>query len=74
MNGKHLFKSLREAKDRLLERLKNYLEQRTRRQRLRIVLVAFVLFAVADIWMIARYVSGGSRPTEVRHIEVPLKP
>ena len=60
MNGKHLFKSLREAKDRLLERLRNYLEQRTRRQRLRIVLVAFVLFAVADIWMVARYISGGT--------------
>lgn len=74
MNGKHLFKSLREAKDRLLERLRNYLEQRTRRQRLRIVLVAFVLFAVADIWMIVRYYSGGSRSSEVRHIEVPLKP
>ena len=74
MNGKHLFKSLREAKDRLLERLRNYLEQRTRRQRLRIVLVAFVLIAVADIWMIVRYYSGGSRSSEVRHIEVPLKP
>lgn len=74
MNGKHLFQSLREARARALSGLKNYLEWRTPRQRLYIVLTAFLLFAAADIWMIVRYYSGGSRSSEVRHIEVPLKP
>lgn len=74
MKGKHILKPLCEVKDRALGRLKNYLEQRTPRQRLYIVLTALLLFAAVDIWMIACSLSGQSRPPRVEHIEVPLKP
>ncbi|WP_417173461.1 TraL conjugative transposon family protein [Alistipes finegoldii] len=74
MKGKHILKPLCEVKDRALGRLKNYLEQRTPRQRLYIVLTALLLFAAVDIWMIASSLSGHSRPPRVEHIEVPLKP
>lgn len=62
MKGKRFFKPLCEVKDRVLGHLKNYLEQRTPRQRLYIVLTALLLFAVVDIWMIASSLSGHSRP------------
>lgn len=76
MIGKHILKPLCEVKDRTLGHLKNYLEQRTLRQRLYIVLIAFLLFAAVDIWMIASSLSGRSEPLPAEHIEVsvPLKP
>lgn len=74
MIGKHILTPLCEVKDRTLGRLKNYLEQRTPRQRLYIVLTALLLFAAVDIWMIVSNLSGHSRPPRVEHIEVPLKP
>ena len=74
MKGKHLLKPLCEVKDRALGRLKNYLEQRTPRQRLYIVLTALLLFAAVDIWMIVSSLSGHSRPLVTEHIEVPVKP
>ena len=52
MKGRHCITTLAGAKDRALGRLKNYLEQRTPRQRLYIVLTALLLFAAVDIWMI----------------------
>lgn len=73
MKGKRILKPLYEVKDRALSGLKNYLEQRTHRQRLWIVLAAFFLFAAADIWMMARYCSGHTQASQVEHIE-PLKP
>ena len=73
MKGKRILKPLCEVKDRALSGLKNYLEQRTHRQRLYIVLTAFLLFAVADIWMMARYFTGHTQAPQVEHIE-PLKP
>ena len=48
MIGKHILKPLCEVKDRALEHLKNYLEQRTPRQRLYIVLTALLLFAAVE--------------------------
>lgn len=60
MKGKHILKPLCEVKDRALGRLKNYLEQRTPRQRLYIVLTALLLFAAVDIWMIVSSLSGHS--------------
>ena len=57
MIGKHILKPLCEVKDRALEHLKNYLEQRTPRQRLYIVLTALLLFAAVDIWMIVSSLS-----------------
>ena len=45
MKGRHCITTLAGAKDRALGRLKNYLEQRTPRQRLYIVLTALLLFA-----------------------------
>ena len=76
MIGKHILKPLCEVKDRALEHLKNYLEQRTPRQRLYIVLTALLLFAAVDIWMIVSSLSGHSEPLPAQHIEVsvPLKP
>lgn len=76
MKGKHILKPLYEVKDRTLGRLKNYLEQRTPRQRLYIVLTALLLFAAVDIWMIVSSLSEHSKPRLAEHIElsVPLKP
>ena len=76
MKGKHILKPLCEVKDRALGRLKNYLEQRTPRQRLYIVLTALLLFAAVDTWMIVSSLSGHSEPLPAEHIEVsvPLKP
>lgn len=76
MKGKHILKPLCEVKDRALGRLKNYLEQRTPRQRLYIVLTALLLFAAVDIWMIVSSLSEHSEPLPAQHIEVsvPLKP
>ena len=55
MKGRHCITTLAGAKDRALGRLKNYLEQRTPRQRLYIVLTALLLFAAVDIWMIVSF-------------------
>lgn len=74
MKGSNLLTALAGAKDRALGHLKNYLEQRTPRQRLYIVLIALLLFAVVDIWMIASSLSGHSRTPQAEHIEIPLKP
>ena len=76
MKGRHCITTLAGAKDRALGRLKNYLEQRTPRQRLYIVLTALLLFAAVDIWMIVSSLSGHSEPLPAQHIEVsvPLKP
>lgn len=76
MKGKSIFTPLCEVKARTLGCLKNYLEQRTPRQRLYIVLTALLLFAVVDIWMIVSSLSGHSEPLPAQHIEVsvPLKP
>ena len=60
MKGRHCITTLAGAKDRALGRLKNYLEQRTPRQRLYIVLTALLLFAAVDIWMIVSCLSGHS--------------
>lgn len=76
MKGRHYIMALAGAKDRVLGHLKNYLEQRTPRQRLYIVLTALLLFAAVDIWMIASSLSGHSEPLPAEHIEVsvPLEP
>lgn len=75
MNG-NLFGVLRGVRDRALGRLKKYLNDRTPRQRVRIVVVAFVLFAVLDVWMLTRIFRGGSEAPRIEHIEAlqPLKP
>lgn len=49
MKGSGSMSGLRGMRDRALERLKRYLDRRTPRQRLRIVVVAFVLFAALDL-------------------------
>lgn len=73
MRGKHLFASITEAKNRILGGLKNYLDERSPRQRLYIVLTALLLFAAVDIWMIVRSFQGDGHIAAVKHIETPIK-
>lgn len=72
MKGSNLLTALAGAKDRALGHLKNYLEQRTPRQRSYIVLTALLLFAVVDIWMIVRSFQDKGRIPAVECIEIPI--
>lgn len=72
MRGKHLFAFMTEAKSRVLVCLKDYLDQRSPRQRLYIVLTALLLFAVVDIWMIVRSFQDKGRTPVVECIEIPI--
>ena len=72
MKGNKLFKVLRTLSDHATGRLQDYLESRTHRQRIRIVLVLFALFAIADILFIVKGCSGSPLP-EIEHLQ-PLNP
>ena len=50
----NIFKTLQVFRHRAIDALKNYLEQRTPRQRIRIVLIDFFVFALIDVWMLSR--------------------
>lgn len=72
----NLFGVLRAAWGRALGRLRKYLDARTPHQRVRIVVVAFVLFAVLDVWMLTRIFRGEYDAPCIEHIEAlqPLNP
>lgn len=70
----NIFRAVVAAKDGALNKLKIYLESRTPRQRIRIVVIAFLLFAVLDVWMISRAFSGDSSRAETNQIETIVKP
>lgn len=72
MNAKNLWRIPVALWDHVTAKLRCYLESRTRRQRIAIVLVLLALFVLLDIWVIANaFYDGGPLPSS--HLE-PVKP